>query len=187
MGYYRDDSHKRTVAKVLSILAGVLIVVWITVLIVSSVRDSYQYEREIHSYWSLADKSSTIAAKASYLDRFVSVLEAQGLGGTYDAIIYPTPDNSFDANLQALKSLQGRLHEIQQMNVTSFEYQTAIQQITAQEQGEAKAMLDVFEGAWYKQRHFLLWGWIFELQLLGIIAVLPGFGMWAMVYGWEMY
>lgn len=188
MAYYSEGGRKRTVAKVLAILAAVLIVVWATVLIVAETRASYQYEREVHSYWSLADKSSTITAKAGYLDQFVRALGQQGLAGTYDAVIYPTLDNSFDANFEALKSLQGRLHEIQQMNVTSFEYQTAIQQITAQEQGEAKAMLNVFEGAWFKRHHFMLWDWVLMLQVVfGMLVLLPGLGLWAMIYGWEMY
>jgi hypothetical protein len=188
MGSYNENNRGRAVAKAVSVLAGVAIVVWTAVLIVAGVRTSYQYEREIYSYWSLADKSSTITAKTHYVDQFVQVLEQQGLNGDYNAILYPTPDNSFDLNLQALKTLQGRLREIERMNVTSFEYQTAIQQITAQEQGEAKQMLDVFEGAWYKRHHPMLWDWILGLQVgVGLLLVLPGIGFGAMIYGWEMY
>lgn len=183
MSYYSEDRIKSKIAVVVLSLG---LLVWPIALIIGNVRSGYEYEREIHSYWSLADKSSTISAKAAYLDKFVVVLEQQGLSGQYNAILFPTPDNSFDLNLQALKTLQGRLHEIQQMNVTSFEYQTAIQQITAQEQGEAKVMLDVFEGAWYKQRHFLLWDWIQMTQwgvwiLLGMAV--SGLAGWA----WDLF
>lgn len=121
---------------------------------------SYKYERDVMAEWNLADKSSTINAKRQHMDKFVANLERQNLQGKYNALIYETPDNSFDANFVALKTLQQRLHEIEGMDVRSFEYQTAIQQITAQEQGEAANMLDVFRGTWYLKHHFLLWSYV---------------------------
>lgn len=142
-----------------------------------SVRAHYEYEREVKASWTLADKSSTIPAKRQHLDKFVSILENQGLNGRYNALMYPTADNSFDANVTALKTLQQRLHEIEGMDIRSFEYQTAIQQITAQEQGEAQAMLEVFEGTWYLKNHFLMWDYVSILIfiLLGATAVVSGF------------
>ena len=120
----------------------------------------YQYERDIASYWNLADKASTLEQKAAYIDQFVAKLESNSkLAGSYDALWMKTPDNSFDANLAALKSLQSRLHEVQTMDVQSFAYQTAIQQITAQEQGEAKQMLSTFHGVWTKENWFTVWDW----------------------------
>lgn len=143
--------------------------------IVGGVRGYYQYENSIGSNWSLADKSSTITQKSLYVDKFVAALDQQGFQGKYNAIIFPTPDNSFDRNLDALKSLQGRLREIQTMNPSSFEYQTAMQQITGQEQGEAKEMLDVFEGVWWLQHHPLLWNWILALNItaIGVLIIVP--------------
>lgn len=44
------------------------------------------------------------------------------------------------------------------MDANSFQYNTAIQQITQQEQGEAIDMLSVFQGCWYKENYILLWG-----------------------------
>jgi hypothetical protein len=137
---------------VLVILAALYTVFW--------VRASYEYERTVKAEWSLADKSSTIPAKREHVDKFVKTLEDSGLEGKYNALIFPTADNSFDANFAALKTLQQRLHEIEGMDIRSFEYQTAIQQITAQEQGEAKAMLDVFEGVWYLKYHIFMWEYI---------------------------
>jgi hypothetical protein len=135
----------------------------------------YEYSKEISSNWDLADKSSTIAEKSRYIDKFVMALEQSGLKGKYNAIIFPTPNNSFDANLKALKSLQSRLQEIQTMDVTSFQYQTAIQQITAQEQGEAQDMLSVFSGIWLKEKNILLWDWIMGLVVtLSLICLCVG-------------
>ncbi len=125
-----------------------------------------QYKNEIYNYWSLADKASTIDVKSQYIDKFVEALDNSGLKGKYNAIYLKNPDNSFDKNLEMLKTLQTRLYEIKTMNVSSFEYQQAISQITAQEQGEAKNMLDVFEGTWYLENHTWLWDWIGFLWLM---------------------
>lgn len=135
-----------------------------------AIYSNYRYERDIASYWNLADKSSTISQKAEYMDKFVTALETSGLRGRYNALIMQTPDNSFDSNLVALKTLQSRLHQIQTMDLSSFEYQTAIQQITAQEQGEAGRMLDVFRGVWYQEHYFMLWDWVGGIQI-GIMLV----------------
>lgn len=136
----------------------------------SCIRASYEYENNISAEWTLADRSSTIPAKRQHLDKFVTVLENSGLQGSNNAIIYPTAENSFDNNFAALKTLQSRLHEIETMDVRSFEYQTAIQQITAQEQGEANSMLAVFAGCWYLKHYPLLWEWIGML----LVCVLYG-------------
>jgi hypothetical protein len=70
----------------------------------------------------------------------------------------------------ALKSLQGRMHQIQSMDEQSFAYQTAIQQITAQEQGEAAHLTDTFEGCWYLRNYSALWQWHDLLVWLGIVV-----------------
>jgi hypothetical protein len=143
----------------------------------------YQFNSTIGSYWHLADKASTIPQKSTYLDKFVTALEASGLQGNHDAIILCTPNNSFDENIKALKSLQLRLHEIQGMDVTSFSYQTAIQQITAQEQGEATAMLSVFYGIWWKTHHFFLWNWVCLINII-LLAVIGFVGIALIIEGY---
>ena len=129
-----------------------------------------EWENEIGANWTLADKSSTIAEKSDYINKFVEALEKANLQGTNDALFFPTPDNNFDKNLQALKTLQARLETIKTMKQDSFEYQTAIQQITAQEQGEAQNMLSVLEGSWYKVNHYFLWNNL--IILFGIITLI---------------
>lgn len=171
--------------KIAFLIMILVVLTWLTFNIAGEVRGSYAYEGAVGSYWNLADKSSTIPKKAEYIDKFVSALEQQHFDGQYNAVIFPTPDNSFDRNFEALKSLQGRLHEIEKMDVASFQYQTAIQQITAQEQGEAKAMLDVFDGLWWKQNHFLLWDWVEMVNwiVLGLAMIFVGlFGFVAFDY-----
>lgn len=158
------------------------ILIFLTVLIwtlngIYGVKSNYEYNRKYESYWSLADKSSSIPKKSELVDKFVTALEKSDLHGKYDAVFLETPDNSFDENLTALKTLQTRLHEIKTMDVTSFQYQSAIQQITAQEQGEAHNMLSVFSGVWEKENYPLLWGWIFMINLsVSCILLVAGLG-----------
>uniref|UniRef100_A0A6H1ZTP1 Uncharacterized protein n=1 Tax=viral metagenome TaxID=1070528 RepID=A0A6H1ZTP1_9ZZZZ len=158
------------------IVTGIILFIiglWLTVgMIGSDILAKNQYNNEIYNYWSLADKSSTIETKSEYIDKFVYVLDNAGLHGKYNAIWLQNPDNSFDKNLEMLKTLQTRLHEIKQMNVSSFEYQQAISQITSQEQGEAHEMLSVFSGVWYLKNHTWLWDWISIFLLISGVNLL---------------
>jgi hypothetical protein len=136
------------------------------------IKCEYEFQKEISSYWNMADKSSTIVEKRKNIDIFVTKFERSGLDGRHNAIVLKTLDNSFDGNLRALKSLQHRLHEIENMDVSSFEYQTAIQQITQQEQGEAHKMLCELRGVWVLNYYPLLWSWVGMLSLLWSMGML---------------
>lgn len=136
---------------------------------INGIFGSYNYEKKYESYWNLADKASTIEQKSLYINKFVEVIENSEMKNQYNAVFLQTPNNSFDYNLEALKSLQKRLNEIKKIDITSFQYQTAIQQITAQEQGEAKEMMEVFKGIWWKTNHFFLWGWVLIVNICFII------------------
>ena len=166
---------------IISISIGAL---WLVVMIFFATIGNYHYERDYESYWNLAEKASTIQQKAVYMDKFVAGFKGKGFEGDYNAVFFKTPDNSFDKNLEALQSLKTRLDEIQKMNVASFEYQTAIQQITAQEQGEAQAMLDVFSGIWWKNNYLFLWDWVAGLEVIFCIFLI-GFGLVRMGGGWK--
>jgi hypothetical protein len=166
-----SDRSALTPAGIVMLLVGVAATVFN---VANEIVGEYQYSRQFGSYWSLAEKASTIPQKSKYVDAFVAALEAGGFAGEHNAVLLTTPDNSFDRNLEAVKSLQGRLHEILNMDVGSFQYQAAIQQITAQEQGEAKGMLDVFEGVWWKHSHPSLWRWVGGCQVVFFIVLAVG-------------
>ena len=134
-------------------------------------RADYKYEKKFLYAWNLSDKSSTIEAKAKYITEFVNTLkEYKTQFADNNAIFFCTPDNSFDNNLAAIETLKGRLESIQKMDPASFQYNTAIEQITKQEQGEAHRLLYVIQGCYYLQTYPLLWGWIFQI-VMGILAV----------------
>jgi len=140
--------------------------------IIYSVIGGYQYSKDYSSYWELSVKASSITKKIEGIDKFVAALESSPLRGKYDALFMETPNNSFDENFAALKSLQIRLHEISGMDITSFQYQTALAQITQQEQNESGKMLDVFDGIWWKDNHFFLWNWIGIINVIGSIILM---------------
>lgn len=144
------------------------------------VRTTAKFERDYQSSWDLADKSSTISAKRKHIDSFYDQLEmgfARGEFSSNDAIIFPNPNNSFKANLDALKTLKERLAEVEQMDPKSFEYNTAIQQITEQEQGEAGAMISNFGRCYLLSQHPVAWDWIggifgFSALIAGGLAII---------------
>jgi hypothetical protein len=160
---------------ILTLGASILLLITLSFAVIAD----YQYENKIISQWNLAEKASTIELKSQYIDQFMVAIDKPEFRGQYNAVILKTPDNSFDANFNALQSFQGRLQEIKTMDVRSFEYQTAIQQITAQEQGEADEMLSVIHGIWLKDNYPLLWDWVCAVQvLLSIVILCIGIFLW---------
>lgn len=159
-----------------AIILGVFLCVY---QIQTQIRASYRLEKYYTNLWELADKSSTISAKYQYLLQFSSALQLgynRGEFASHDAIWLQTPNNSFESNLKALTSLVERLAEIREMNPSSFEYNTAIQQITAQEQGEAGKIMAIFRGCYELASYPAIWGWIgFLLLLFECVLVSGGF------------
>jgi len=102
--------------------------------VIREIYTNYKCDRDLLSYWNLSNKASTLKQKSLYLDEFVANLEAAHLSGN-NALLLKTPDNSYDQNIITLKSLQSRMEEIKGMDVRSFEYQQAMYQISAQEEG----------------------------------------------------
>jgi hypothetical protein len=151
-----------------------LFVVFLIWSITAEILADYEYDNSIGSYWSLSVKASTLAAKADYLDKFVKAVDAAQLTGN-DAIFLKTPDNGIEQNLVTLHSLQTRMNEIRGMDVTSFAYQQAISQITAQEQDEASNLLGVIKGVWYLKNHSMLWGWVDFLKW-ALLMLIPFIG-----------
>lgn len=156
---------------------ALLSTLWFTGLIADAVMANYQYDNTVQSYWELGVKASTLEKKADYLDKYVAAVKKADLADS-SAWFLKTPDESVEQNMVALTSLQKRMHEIQGMNVSSFEYQQAMAQITGQEQGEAKNMLKVFEEAWYINHHFFLWDWMELISFIGVLTSAIAF--WAL-------
>ena len=125
---------------------------------IQEIYTNYECNRDLLSYWKLSAKASTLKQKSAYLDQFVVNLEGAHLSGN-NALILKTPNNSYEQNMATLKSLQSRMEEIKSLDVRSFEYQQAMYQISAQEEGGVNGVPDLI-GVWYLDHHPSVWGWI---------------------------
>lgn len=151
---------------------------FVVVQVIKEVQVGYRFERDYYSQWELSDRASTIKAKREKLTIFLDSLSKSKEFADHNAVWLKTDANSFENNLAALRTLVVRLEEIQNMPTDSFQYNTAIQQITAQEQGEAKAMMAVFSGCYALENFPTTWSWICGVAWLGIIALAAsGFGL----------
>lgn len=179
---FRTETRKMNKALKWSVAIGVPVMT-ICFSIFSIVKANYDYEKNYSSNWSLSVKSSSIAAKSIHIEAFVNSLEAgnrQGRFASHAALFLRTADNSFNQNLASLKTLRSRLNEItrnESMDQASFQYSTAIQQITVQEQGAAKEMLGVFQSCFILASYPLIWNWIQFLTLWLPIIWLLGLGI----------
>lgn len=165
--------------KYIILIASILTIVF---QVTSCTRGVAAYQEDYEYHWNLADKSSTIDAKKKHVENFYNALEmgyARGEFASYNAMIFQNPNNKFDENLQALKTLRDRLDEVDQMDPKTFEYNTAIQQITQQEQGEASEMLSNFSQSYMLSEHPISWDWI--SGVIGIGAILIGIGAFTVI------
>jgi len=132
-----------------------------TVQIKGCIQSNYAFENKYSYAWNLSDKSSTIEAKSTYINDFVNNLASNREEfASHCAIWLKTPDNSFENNIKALSTLKDRLVEIKGMDVASFQYNTAIQQITSQEQGEAHKLIATIQGCYDLNNYWYVWDWI---------------------------
>jgi hypothetical protein len=166
-------SYKKLTFGIVLLLISLILA---SILIFVSIRAYYDFNKNYLSYWELSDRSSTLSAKEEYIIKFVDTLNNnRDKFSNYNALILKTPQNKFDNNLKAITTLRNRLRDISKMDETSFEYQTAIQQITAQEQGEAQNIIEDIRGSFYLKSYPLFWDWIFII-LLSIDMILLSLG-----------
>jgi hypothetical protein len=159
------------------VLAIVLVFCGLGILItqlIVTLNTRYQFENQIGCYWELADRSSTLAEKSKYIDQYINALK-ECKHSEYNAIIYKTKQNSFEYNLKALQSLSDRLNKIKDLDENSFAYQSAIQQITAQEQGEANRMNEVFISCYFQSNAWICYNaYAILLGLFAFILLIAG-------------
>lgn len=120
----------------------------------------YYYEVGIGQYIRLADDASTAEKKLEYLKRYEGAIRLKIVRN--DArFIFKQERLTRDTQLVILGTLQTRLQDSTEMNPLSFEYQTAMQQITGQEfEHELTEINDIIWGCWYRQSGlviFCLW------------------------------
>jgi hypothetical protein len=149
-----SSSTKSVKLRWLGIVLAIVGAVWGILLIIYSVKAGYEYNNQIYSYWSLYTKAATLQAKSQYFDQYVQAIENAHLSGN-NALMFKTPDNSYTQNFATLQSAQQRLHEVQTIDPTSFQYSQTLSQVAA----SGTATLNVFEGIWYLKNYPFIWGW----------------------------
>ena len=133
---------------------------------------NFNWENNVYSNWTLSDKSSTLQAKSDYMDKFVLALQSNNLADN-SALIWKTADTDCQKNVDAVKTLRDRLTQIKGMDETSFQYQQAIQQITAQEQGQADGMIATLHSCYQKTHYYLIYNpWLFSLTILSLTIMM---------------
>jgi hypothetical protein len=156
---------KARITLIISILAIVLYIVF-------GIISNNKYDTEFGANWQLSKKTATIEQKSVYIDKFVQDIEKGGFGGKFDAIFNPNDNNSYEQNLIALKTLQQRLHELKSLPMTSFDYNTALQQLSEQQGDISSNMIYTFSGIWYKEHYILLWNWICFVGVIFFIILI---------------
>lgn len=94
---------------------------------------NYEYDLSIGSFFELSDKASKLDVKLVYLKQYAAALENAGLDTGQTTVFFPTRETSLEENYRVLSSLVTRMEEISGMEIDSFQYQTAMQQITENE------------------------------------------------------
>ena len=149
----------------LSIMAMIFFWTW------AGVYSSYFYDVKISQFVKLADDASTADKKLEYLLKYENAIRSF-IWNNEARYVFKRERLTRDKQLEIIGTLVQRLTEAKTMNPVSFEYQTAMSQITGQEFNHTLADIDsIIHDCWLRQSAFAvfcLWfAWI--PCLLGIL------------------
>ena len=138
---------------------------------------SYSYDVRMGQYIRLADDSSTAESKLEYLKKFEEVVSSN-IFRNEARYVFKKERLTRDKQLKVLSTLQTRLQDAVEMDPLSFEYQTAMQQITGQEFDHALGEInDIISSCWLRQSGFAVFClWI--AWLLCLILFIIGLVIW---------
>ena len=141
----------------------------------------YSYNVNVSQYVQLADDASTATQKLVYLQKYEEAIHKH-IARNDARFIFTRERWTRDKQLEILATLQTRLQEAAAMNPLSFEYQTAINQITGQEFDHALQDINkIIEDCWFRQSGlaiFCLWfQWILTIPMFvaGIIFLMKDY------------
>lgn len=168
--------------KLIGVVIVLALIIWVAIFSCFYISSGIELNNVLTGYWDVADKSATIEKKSEYVDKFVGSIEKLKLNEGNSAVVFKSYSNYMPNNYDAIKSLQKRLHEVKDMDPKSFQYQTAMQQLTGQEWGEAHDLINQFEYKWNNTYSFFVRGvgglvgaviWLFLLGISMICFVIP--------------
>lgn len=116
-----------------AVIIFILLMAWGSWLAVDSGFKRYDFDRNIGDFFELADRASDAKTKTNYMEQFVQSLQKHDLTEGETSVFFGKPISSLQHNYNVALSLLSRLKALSQLDSTSFEYQTGMQQVTLQE------------------------------------------------------
>ena len=139
----------------------------------------YTYDREAGGYLGLADDASTAPLKLQYLEQYREAVHRL-VTGKDARLVFGTPQTKVAHQFVVLDSLLERVGEVAALDVSSFEYQVAMDQITGQEfTGAIEVTNGLLKGAYLRQGGLLGYLWA-----IGLFAGLAGAFLVALWLTW---
>jgi hypothetical protein len=156
-GNILDTEEKVMATIVITVIAGFSL---LFLMLATNAYINYKWKCEAEQYMLLADDASTADIKLLYLRQYRRAIE-QKVTRNDARYIFTQERLTRDAQLGVLATLICRLEQISTMDAKSFEYQTAMQQVTGQEFDHAMTDVDgVFKDCWRRQS---IWRWFWSL------------------------
>lgn len=147
---------------------------------------SFSYKQNVESYLSMADDASTASLKLEHLLEYKkSVLKV--VKGNDARFIFKTPQTKKAAQMAILDSLIDRVSTTAEMEPDSFEYQTAMNQITGQEfRGTINSTNKMFFGMYSRQNGWNSFLWMNGIWLITLLIVLLAAACFLAEYFYEL-
>ena len=144
---------KKTIG-IFLIIVSVVLVMW---LITNAIIANYRYDRDVESYYTLSVQASTAEKKLEYINIFENKIIENNLITGYGAIIFKKPKNDAFHQYEILKTIKERLISINSVNISSFEYQQAMYEMSRIELAVSSAeTYDHINIYIFEQRYYLL-------------------------------
>ena len=120
------------IGKIAIILA--VIVVYASIASYINWQVDMEYQRNVGTFFTYADRASDAKTKASYFNQYMTALEKYDLTEGCSSVLYcEQPNAQVKDNYKAAKSLQTRLNELAKLDEKETAYQLGMQQMTENE------------------------------------------------------
>ena len=163
------------------LLISIIGIVVVAALSIGAYWVGYTYDREVGGYLSLADDASTAPLKLQYLGQYREAVHSI-VTGEDARLVFTTPQTKAAHQFVVLDSLLQRVGEVAALDVSSFEYQVAMDQITGQEfLGAIEVTNGLLKDAYVRQG-----GWGRYLWSTGLFAVIAGVFLICLWFVWAL-
>ena len=152
--------------KKIAIIWLIVLIILIATSVLGTVIANYRYETDLGGYYVRACTAANAKLMNSHLGEVEQAFRDKGWTTGYTVYVFKTPENDLSLIFEQLLDFRARLTSISEMDVQSFEYQKALEEVT-----DALLMWGRSFNLGHKFYLFLLW------NILGTIAGIWGFGV----------